>query len=109
MHGDERRADDTCAALTTHHDEDTVAIYPHSNETETRWGRGDFQAMIKSPTSDRPVAYCDGTPEDEATLVETAEAEGLDSVRIDRKHLKTGREIWTVVGETGYSQEEGDW
>lgn len=83
-----------------------MAIYPHSNETETRWGRGDFKAMIKSPTSDRPVAYCDGTTEDENTLIETAESEGLDGVRIDRKFLKTGREIWTVVGEGGVSDEE---
>ncbi len=83
-----------------------MAIYPHSNETETRWGKGDFGAMIKSPTSDRPIAYCDGTTEDENTLIETAESEGLDAVRIERKPLKTGREIWTVVGEGGFVEEE---
>ncbi len=38
--------------------------------------------------------------------IETAESEGLDGVRIDRKFLKTGREIWTVVGEGGVSDEE---
>ena len=77
-----------------------MAIERHSNETQTRWDRGDFSVMIKSTTSDRPIGFCDGTDEDEAEIVQTASYEGAE-VEIDKKLLKTGREIWTVraVGE----------
>lgn len=83
-----------------------MAIYEHSNATETRWGKGDFKAMIKSPRAERPVGYCDGTPEDERELIQTAEREGLSGVYIQRKTLKTGREIWTVLGDGGFTDEE---
>ncbi len=76
-----------------------MAIYEHNNQNESLWSKGKYQVMIKTPRSDRPFGYCDGTTEDENTLIATAEREGLDQVRISRKHLKTGREIWTVEGD----------
>ena len=44
------------------------------------------------------MGFCDGTPEDVAELLAIAEAEGADDVRIHKKLLKTGREIWTLGG-----------
>lgn len=74
-------------------------IYPHSNETQTKWDRGDFQVRLDVPTSSRPIGFCDGTAEDEAEILARAEAEGADGLRIEKKLLKTGREIWTVHTE----------
>lgn len=82
-----------------------MAIYSHSNETESRWGKGGFKAMICSSTSDRPMGYCDGTQEDEDELIKTAESEGLEDVYMHKKTLKTGREIWTVRGEMNVPEE----
>ena len=76
-----------------------MAIYEHNTHHETLWNRGDHQVMIRSPHSDRPMGYCDGHAEDEASLLETAESEGLEQARIERRVLKTGREVWTIVGE----------
>ena len=76
-----------------------MAIYEQNNASDTKWGKGLYQVMIKSPTSDKPFGYCDGTPEDEQALITMAESEGVSQVVIQRKHLKTGREIWTVTGE----------
>lgn len=72
-----------------------MAISPHSNETQTQWDRGNFQVMIKSTTSDKPIGFCEGSAQDEESLIEQANQEGVE-VRIDKKSLKTGREIWTV-------------
>ena len=77
-----------------------MAIQQHSNATETQWNRGNLQVMIKAQGVDRPFGYCDGTPEDEQELITLAEREGLHQVSIQKKVLKTGREIWTVTGET---------
>lgn len=74
-------------------------IYPHSNETQTRWDRGELQVQLVQPNNPRPVGFCDGTDADVAELREMAESEGADSFAIDRKVLKTGREIWTLRGE----------
>ncbi len=79
-----------------------MSIYPHSNESETQWGRGNLQVMIKTERMDKPVAYCDGTKADEQELISQAESEGLSNVTIQKKTLKTGREIWTVTGDGGY-------
>ena len=76
-----------------------MAIHEHNNVTQTKWDKGGFKAMIKAPNNERPVGFCDGTPADESALVEMAELEGMTGVRIQRKNLKTGREIWTVVGD----------
>jgi hypothetical protein len=51
--------------------------------------------MIKSPQARFPIGFCDGEPEDEAEIHEKAMREGSE-VEIDKKVLKTGREIWTV-------------
>ncbi len=72
-----------------------MAITPHSNQSETRWGHGEFQVMIKSPRSKNPIGYCDGSQADERAIREKALMEGT-RVRIDKKTLKTGRQIWTV-------------
>lgn len=72
-----------------------MAIEPHSNETQTKWDHGDFQVMVKSPQIDRPLGFCQGTAADENEIVEQAMNEGAEVV-IDKKVLKTGREIWTV-------------
>ncbi len=72
-----------------------MAIEPHSNETQTKWDHGEFQVMIKSPRSRNPIGFCDGDKADEAQIHERAMREGTE-VTIDKKLLKTGREIWTV-------------
>lgn len=72
-----------------------MAIDPHSNETQTKWDHGDYQVMVKSTQSDRPIGFCDGEPADEQQIIEQAMREGAE-VEIDKKVLKTGREIWTV-------------
>ena len=41
-----------------------------------------------------------------AELQELAESEGADEVRIERKVLKTGREIWTLHGSSQPSDED---
>lgn len=72
-----------------------MAIHEHSNETQTLWDRGEYQVMLKTPESGRPIGFCDGTPQDEEEVVAIALREGSE-VTIDKKRLKTGREIWTV-------------
>lgn len=73
-------------------------IYPHSNETQTRWDRGELQVQLVQPNNPRPVGFCDGTDADIAELREMAESEGADAFNLDRKVLKSGREIWTLRG-----------
>ncbi len=72
-----------------------MTIEPHSNETQTRWDRGEFQVMIMSPQSSRPLGFCNGEKADEAEIQEQALMEGAEVV-IDKKVLKTGRQVWTV-------------
>ena len=67
-------------------------IYPNDNAHMARWDRGELKVQILVPTSDRAVAYCDGTEADEAELRDIAEAEGTELPVIHRKILKTGRE-----------------
>ena len=73
-------------------------IYPHDNTTQTRWNRGEFKVQLNLPNNPRPMGFCDGSPEDVAELLSMAEAEGASDVEIHKKRLKTGREIWTLVG-----------
>ena len=77
-----------------------MPIERHSNETQTKWDHGEFAVMIMSSTLTTPIGFCDGTDSDEAEILSIAELEGVEVV-IDKKTLKTGREIWTVrpVGE----------
>ena len=74
-------------------------IYPHSNETQTRWDRGDYKVQLNLPNNPRPMGFCDGSDADVAELQAIAEAEGAEEMRIEKKLLKTGREIWTLYGE----------
>lgn len=83
-------------------------IYPYDNASTARWDRGELRVQILVPTSDRPVAYCDGTEADEAELRAIAEAEGTELPVIHRKILKTGREIWTI-GEAPKPGGDEDW
>ncbi len=73
-------------------------IHPYSNATQTRWNRGEFRVQLNLPNNSRPMGFCDGTPEDYAELLAIAEAEGAEDVVIHKKHLKTGREVWTLGG-----------
>lgn len=72
-----------------------MTIERHSNETQTRWDRGDFKVMIMAESSDRPIGFCGGTEADEAEVHEIASLEGTE-IAIDKKLLKTGREVWTI-------------
>ena len=76
-------------------------IYPYDNATQTRWNRGEFKVQLKQPNNPWPMGFCDGSPEDVAELTSIAEAEGSDDVKIHKKHLKSGREVWTLGGPEG--------
>ena len=71
-------------------------IYPYTNDTQTRWDRGELHTQLMVPNNTRPIGFCDGTDADEAQIREQAEEEGAEDLRIERKVLKTGREIWTI-------------
>ncbi len=71
-------------------------IYPYSNATQTRWDRGDFRVQLNVPDNTRPMGFCDGSDADVSELSSLAEAEGADGMRLEKKVLKTGREIWTL-------------
>ena len=71
-------------------------IYPHGNDTQTKWDRGQYRVRLDLPNNSRPMGFCDGTDADIAELRAIAQAEGADGFRIDKKLLKTGREIWTL-------------
>lgn len=70
-------------------------IYPYNNETQTRWDKGEFKVQLLLPESTRPMGFCDGTAADVAELKAIAEAES-GSMAVEKKVLKTGREIWTL-------------
>ncbi len=76
-------------------------IHPYDNATQTRWGRGEFKVQLNLPNNPRPIGFCDGSPEDVAELLSIAEAEGADDVKIHKKHLKSGRKVWTLSGPEG--------
>ena len=72
-------------------------IHRHNFETMARWAKGGFKVQIRYENSDRPIAYCDGTSEDEEELRAIAEEEDAELPPIQRRILKTGREIWTIA------------
>lgn len=76
-----------------------MTIIPHSNESQTKWDHGEFQVMVKSPTVSQPIGFCDGGKVAEDAIHQMAMREGAE-VKIDKKVLKTGREIWTVHPRT---------
>jgi len=69
-------------------------IHPASNATDTKWGRGQLNVKIVTAAG-ITYGYCDGDAEDERVLTEYAEMEGVQ-LEIQRKALKSGREIWTL-------------
>lgn len=71
-------------------------IYPYDNAAQTRWDHGDFKVQLNLASSSRPFGFCDGTEQDLAELRERSEAEGADAMEIQKKLLKSGREIWTL-------------
>jgi hypothetical protein len=73
-------------------------IYPYSNDTQTRWDRGELKIQLNQPDNTRPIGFCDGSEADVAELRAVAESEGADQMRIEKKTLKSGREIWTLHG-----------
>jgi len=73
-------------------------IHKYSNETQTQWDRGNYKVQLTVATSSRPMGFCDGSEEDLAELRAIAEAEGAEDFAIERKVLKSGREIWTLGG-----------
>jgi hypothetical protein len=73
-------------------------IHPYNNATQTRWDRGEFKVQLRLPNNPRAIGFCDGSPEDIAELRSIGEAEGADDVSIHKKHLKSGREVWTLGG-----------
>jgi hypothetical protein len=70
-------------------------IHPFSNATQSKWDKGEFKVQLLLPENSRPMGFCDGTPADVAELNAIAEAEN-STMRIEKKLLKTGREIWTL-------------
>ncbi len=74
-------------------------IHPYDNKSQTRWDHGELQVQLVKQGSTRPMGFCDGTEEDAAALREIAESEGADGVRIQKQTLKSGRQIWTLIGE----------
>ena len=86
-------------------------IHKYSLRALQGWNRGDYQVQVMVPGNDHPVAYCDGTDEDIEALRAIAREEGTELADINRRILKTGREIWTI-GEpptqpTGDQQSDG--
>jgi len=72
-------------------------IHPISNATQCRRDKGEFKVHLLLPETTRPMGFCDGTPADIAELKAIADAEN-SSMTIEKKVLKTGREIWTLRG-----------
>jgi len=73
-------------------------IHPYSNETQTRWDHDEFKVQLNQAGNSRPMGYCDGSDADLTELREMAESEGAEEMRIEKKVLKSGREIWTLHG-----------
>ncbi|HCL29260.1 MAG TPA: hypothetical protein DIC52_12590 [Candidatus Latescibacteria bacterium] len=72
-------------------------IHPYNNSTQTLWDRGEVKVQLSQPNNPRPIGYCDGTEADEAELQSIAEQEGAE-FQVEKRILKTGREIWTLSG-----------
>lgn len=75
-------------------------IHPYSNATQSKWDKGEFKVQLLLPETTRPMGFCDGTAADVAEINAIAEAEN-SSMTIEKKVLKTGREIWTLRGGGG--------
>ena len=73
-------------------------IHGYNNQTKTRWDRGEFKVQLVQANNPRPIGFCDGTEADMAELRSMAESEGADEFVVQKKVLKTGREVWTLGG-----------
>ena len=73
-------------------------IHPYDNKSQTRWNHGEFKVQLMLPNNARPMGFCDGSDEDMAELRSLSEAEGAEDFSIQKRVLKTGREIWTLGG-----------
>jgi len=71
-------------------------IYPYGNDTQTAWDRGQYKVQLNVPDNSRPIGFCDGSQEDISELTSMSQSEGASDLRIERKLLKSGREIWTL-------------
>jgi hypothetical protein len=71
-------------------------IHFYDNQTQTRWDRGEFKVQINAKSSTRPIGFCEGSEADIAELRALAEAEGAEGFPLQKKILKSGREIWTL-------------
>lgn len=71
-------------------------IHRYTHDELRKWNRGEHRVQIDVPGRRLPMGYCDGSDDDEAELRAIAEEEGLEDLPIDKRILKTGREIWTV-------------
>ena len=74
-------------------------IHPYNNSTQTLWGRGEVKVQLSQPNNPRPIGYSDGNEADEAELQSIAEQEGAE-FQVEKRILKTGREIWTLSGDS---------
>jgi hypothetical protein len=70
-------------------------IHPFSNATQTKWDKGEFKVQLMLAGNTRPMGFCDGSAEDLAELRAIADGENSE-LKIEKKVLKTGREIWTL-------------
>ena len=75
-------------------------IHPYSNATQSKWDKGEFKVQLLLPETTRPMGFCDGSAEDLAELKAIADGENSE-LKIEKKLLKTGREIWTLRGGGG--------
>ena len=75
-------------------------IHPYCNATQSKWDKGEFKVQLLLPETTRPMGFCDGTAADIAELKAIADAENA-AMTIEKKVLKTGREIWTLRGGGG--------
>ena len=83
-------------------------IHKYSDDNLRRWNRGEFKVQLDLPGRQRPMGYCDGTAEDEAQIRAMAEEEGEQAVEIQKRILKTGREIWTLKTANNMPDEDVD-
>lgn len=82
-------------------------MYNHSELR--RWNNGEHQVQLDIPGRAVPMGYCDGTDEDEAELRNLAEEEGVDNLPIEKRLLKTGRQIWTLgLGQSDDDDDDDD-
>jgi hypothetical protein len=75
-------------------------IHQFSNATQTKWDKGEFKVQLMLTGNTRPMGFCDGTAEDLAELRAIADAENSE-LKIEKKILKSGREIWTLGSAGG--------